>query len=549
MVKKAVYKNKSYMQSEGFVPAGLVAGDYLEQAVTLVPDKPAIIFDNKPITYAQLDNKVNQLAESLLNLGLRHGDHVVILLPNCPEFIIASQAILKIGAVKVSPSVNLRGLALEFVLLHGKARAIIMASEIDDFSFVDLIVRLRPRLPELKHIIVKGRTKADMIPLRQLLNGGKDAKYVVEKYIHYHPVDPDDIAAIVYTSGTTTDNPKGIVHTHNTIFRLAYSSNYIREVPDNEIWLGMLSLSSAVGVLYLEPCPIISRTTLVLPESHQPEDVLKSIQQYKVTSLIGMPLSLIRIMKHPHFSGYDVTSLRDIYLFGATAPKEIQMELQNKFKCTLTTSYGACEYGHATMTNLTDYRETSYNTSGKPVYGGVEVKIVNSNVQIVPRDEVGEIYVRSFGNALGYWGDANRTDSTFCNSGWVHVQDLGFMDKDGNITVIGRIDDIIVRGGYHIYPYEIESFLYTHPQVAEASVVGYPDPKLGEKICAFIIPKDDSTEITHEDIASFLRSKIAEYKIPDQVKIVSSFPVAINDKVQKFKLREMLLREITELEN
>ncbi len=545
MVKIAMYKKKSYTQSEGLIPAGITAGDYLDQTVSLVPNKPALIYNNEEITYLQLVGSVNQLAESLLNIGIRHGDNIALLLPDCPELIIASQAILKIGAVKVPLNINFREADLKFALLHSNSRAIIMISDINDFSFVDSIARLRSQLPVLEHVIVKGRTKADMIPLRKLLTGANDAKSLVEKYIEDHPVDPDDMAAIVYTSGTTAV-PKGVVHTHNTIYRLARSSNYMREVLDNEVWLGMLPLSSAVGVMYLETCPIISRSTLVLPGSYDPEAVLSLIRQYKVTSLVGMPLFFVRIMKHPRFSDYDVSSLRNMYIFGATAPKEILIELQNKFNCTLTTSYGACEYGHATMTKLSDPLETVYKTSGKSIYGGVEVKIVNNNVQIVKCDQVGEIYVRSFGNALEYWGDSSRTDTTICNSGWIHVHDLGLMDKDGNITVIGRTDDIIVRGGYQIYPYEIESFLYTHPKVAEASIVGYPDHRLGEKICAFIIPKDGILEITQEEIASFLRSKIAEYKIPDQVKIVSSFPVAINDKVQKFRLREMLTKEIND---
>jgi len=545
MVKIAMYKDQSYAQSEGLIPAGMTAGDYLAQAVAAVPDKPAILFNGQEITYLQLDDAVNQLAESLLNIGIRHGDSVALLLPNCPEFIIASQAILKIGAVKVPLNLNYREAILKFALLHSNARAIIMLSEIDDFSFVDLIARLRPLLPALEYVFVKGRTRADMIPLRQVLIGNNDAKNRVEKYVRDHPVDPDDIAAIVYSSGTTA-KPKGVVHTHNTIYRLACASNNMRGVLEDEVWLGMLPLASAVGVMSLEPCPIVSRSTLVLPGSYSPEAVLNAFQQYKVTSPIGTPLSFIRIMKHPHFFDYDIASVRDLYFFGGAAPKEILVELQNKFNCTLTTTYGACEYGHATIAKLTPHHDNAYSTSGKPILGGVEVKIVNSNVQVVPRDQIGEIYVRSFGNALGYWGDVNRTDSTFCDSGWIHVHDLGFMDKDGNLTVIGRTEDIIVRGGYPVYPYEIESFLYTHPQVAEASIIGYPDPKLGEKICAFIIPQGGVTEITQAEIASFLRSKIAEYKIPDQVKLVAAFPVAINDKVQKFKLREMLTKEIND---
>lgn len=538
-----MYGKKSYSQSEGFIPAGMTAGDYLDQAVSLAPDNVAIVFNNNYITYRQLDDSVNQLAASLIHLGIRHGDRIALLLPDRPEFIFASQAILKIGAVKVPLHINFREKEIRFALQHSKAKAIVMISDINNFSFVDLIAGIRSQFPALEHVIVKGRTKAEMIPLRQLLTGDENAKKLVEKYVHDHPVEPDDIAAIVYTSGTT-GIPKGVVHTHNTIYRLAYSSNYMREVRDNEVWLGMLPLSSAFGIFYIEPCPIISRTTLVLMESYTPERALKSVQQYKVTFPAGMPAMFSKMLKEQYFIDYNVTSVRNIYLGEAVASEESLIELQNKFKCTLTMTYGASEYGHVTMTKLTDPLEIICKTSGKPIYGGVEVKIVNSNGRVVPYGEVGEIFVRSFGNALGYFGDSDRTQSAFDDYGWVHVHDLGFMDDEGNVTVIGRNDDIIVRGGDNIYPEEIESLLYAHPKVAEVSIVGFPDHKLGERTCAFIIPKEDKTDFPREELVTFLKNKIAEYKIPDQVKIVDSFPVTTSGKIQKYKLREMLTREI-----
>lgn len=543
-----MYCKKSYAQSEGFIPAGMTAGDYLDQAVSLVPDKVAIVFNNNYITYRQLDDSVNKLAASLLYLGIRHGDRIALLLADRPEFIIASQAILKIGAVKVPLHINFRETEIRFALQHSKARAIIMTSDIDNFSFVDLIAHLRSQFPALEHVIVKGRTKAEMIPLRQLLTGDGGAKNLVEKYVHDHPVEPDDIAALVYTSGTT-GIPKGLVHTHNTIYRLAYSSNHMREVRDNEVWLAMLPLSSAFGVFYMEPCPILSRTTLVLLESFTPDRILKSIEQYKVTSPAGMPTMFMKMLKQQYFYDYDVTSVRNIYLGETVASAEIMMELQNKFKCTLTMTYGASEYGHATMTKLMEQLDIICKTSGKPIYGGVEVKIVNSSGRVVPYGEVGEIYVRSFGNALGYLGGSEKTESAFDDFGWVHVHDLGFMDDEGNVTVVGRNDDIIVRGGYNIYPDEIESLLYAHPKVSEVSIVGFPDHEFGERTCAFIVPEDDITEFPRDEIVSFLSDKIAEYKIPDQVKVVTSFPVTTSGKIQKFRLREMLTREINIIRN
>lgn len=534
---------KSYAQSEGYIPAGLTAGDYLERAVSTVPKKPAIIFDGERITYHQLDNLVNQLAASLLRLGVRRGDRVCLLLPNCLEFIVASQAILKIGAVKVPLHINFRQTEIETTLRHSKSRAIIMVSNYDNFSFTDLITEIRTRLPALEQIIVKGITKAQMIPLRQLINGDSGAKEFVERYVYDRQLDADDVAAIVYTSGTT-GIPKGVVHTHNTIYRLAVSSNIMREVRKNEIWLGMLPLSSAFGVEYVEPCPIVSATTLVLLERYLPEPALESIQKHKVTSPVGAPTLFHGMLKHPNFFDYDVSTVRNIYLGGSSASVEMLMDLKNKFKCSLSITYGSAECGHATMTSLNDPPEIVYKTCGKPIYGGVEIKIVGDNRQIVPCREIGEIYVRSFGNSLGYYEDPDSTGDFFDHSRWVHVNDLGVMNEEGYVTIVGRNNDMIIRGGYNIYPDQIESLLYSHEKVAAVCIVGYSDQELGEKTCAFILPKDGVSEITREEIVSFLAKKIAEYKIPDLVKVVDSFPTTASGKIQRYKLRERIIGEI-----
>ncbi|MCL6638269.1 MAG: acyl--CoA ligase [Firmicutes bacterium] len=533
---------KSYVQSEGFIPAGLTAGDYLEQAVKLAPQKAALIFNNKQITYKQLDHSVNQLAESLLHLGIRHGDRVALLLPDGPELIIAGQAVLRIGAVKVPLDIHFREAEIRFALLHSKARAIIMISEVEGFSFVDLVDRLRSQFPALDHVIVKGRTNPEMIPLRQLLTGDRDAKNLVDKYLHDYPVEPDDVAAIIYCAGSP-GNPRGVVHTHNTVYRLARASNLMAEVRDNEVWLAMMPLSSPLGVLYGEPCPVVSRTTLVLTDNRVPEQVLKSIQQYKVTTLTGMPKAYADLLRCPRISGYDLSSVRNINLGWEISSLEILSGLRNRFNCTLTISYGAPEYGHVTVSRLAEPPEKAGRISGKPVCGGVEVKIVNSYGRIVPRGEAGEIYVRSFGNALGYFEDPDGTERAFGDCGWMHVHDLGVMDEEGNIAFLGRENDIIVRAGRNIYPAEIESLLFAHPAVADACVVGCPDQELGERICAFIVPRQGVKEITRDEIAFFLSNKIAAYKIPDRVEVVDFLPAGAGGKVQKFRLCEMLTGE------
>jgi fatty-acyl-CoA synthase len=277
-------------------------------------------------------------------------------------------------------------------------------------------------------------------------------------------------------------------------------------------------------------------------ENFDPEIALKQIDKYKVTSPIGVPTMLIRMLKHPNFKNYDVSSVRNVYLGGAAAPEDMMRDIKEKFGCTITMTYGASEFGHATMTKLTDSLETICNTSGVPIYGGREVKIVDENGDIVPRNTIGEIYVRGYGTTQGYYKDPERTKNLIDND-WYHVNDLGMMNNEGYITVVGRSKDMIVRGGNNIYPDEIESLLYRHPKIAEVSIVGYPDNDLGERTCAYIVPKQGVQEITRNELTAFLINKIAKYKFPDMVKIVSSFPLTATGKIQKHMLSKLLLEE------
>ncbi|MFZ3046766.1 MAG: class I adenylate-forming enzyme family protein [Desulfatirhabdiaceae bacterium] len=534
--------NMSYMQSEGIVPSGISSAKYLEQAVKLSGDTIALIDDHVELTYHQLYDSVNNLSAALLRFGIHKGDKIAILMPNCVEFVVVSQAILNIGVVKVPLHINFREIEILTALHHSEAKAIIMASEYGGFSFVELIDRLRPKLPKMEYVIVKGQSKLDAIPLEQLLFNPTDAKTIVSTYLDDNPVDPDETGAIIYTSGTT-GTPKGVLHSQNNLFKLAYSSNFMREVIADEVFFGMLPLSSAFGVQYIELCPIISRTTLLLLEKFDPEIALKLIDRYQVTSPVGVPTMFIRMLKHPNFQKYNVSSVRNAYLGGAAAPVDMMRDIKEKFGCTITMTYGASEFGHATMTQLKDSLDTICTTSGVPIYGGREVKIADINGNILPRNSIGEIYVKGFGTTQGYFKDPERTKNLVQN-GWYHVNDLGIMNDEGYISVVGRSKDMIVRGGNNIYPDEIESLLYRHPKIAEVSIVGYPDKDLGERTCAYIVPKNGISTISRDELADFLSEKVAKYKFPDMVRIVPSFPLTATGKVQKNKLGKMLLNEI-----
>jgi len=531
---------KSYSQStDGVIPAGITTGEYLSRAAKEVGGKPAIIFEDKKITYCELASQVDTIAASLIRMGIGYGDRVGILMPNYPEYICASQAIMKIGAVKVLLHINFRELEIRNTLKHSGAKAIFVASAFSGFSFAEYIHSLREELPDLKYVIVKGEALPGMIPYEQVIEDNPGAQETVENYLSEHQVEADDVAAMVYTSGTT-GTPKAVLHTHNTICRLAYASNARRRVTENDIWLNMLPLSSAFGLQYGEPCPLISKGTLVLTESFNEINALELIERYKITSPVGVPTQFIRMLKNPRFNEFNVSSVRNAYLGGAAVPADMMIDIKQKFGCSIVQTYGASEMGHATMHYLDDDIETICGTSGFPTYGGTEVKIVGADGKIVDIGQVGEIYSRSCGNGLGYYMDPERTKDTYDDRGWVHVGDLGVMNERGYITVIGRIKEMIVRGGFNIYPDEIESLLYTHEKIAQVSIVGYPDPELTERTCAFIILKAGYEDITRDELVAFMEKKVARYKIPDRVIVVDSFPMTASGKVQKHKLRELI---------
>lgn len=529
----------SYNQSTGFVPAGITAGEYLDRAVQNNGDKIALIYNDETLTYHQLADKVTNLAASLINLGVKQGDKVAIIMPNWPEMVIASQAIMKIGAVKVPMHSNFRTVEIATTLKHCEAKVLIMASEWQGYSYANTINSIRHDLPDLKNVIVIGPTHADMISLRQLINGNSCAQKIVDDYLKENPVEADDLACLLYTSGTT-GTPKGILHTHNSIYRLAYSSNITRKVTEQEIWLGMLPLSSAFGIEYIELCPIISNSTLILMETYDPLQALQLIDKYQITSPVGVPTMFIRMLKNPDFEKFNVSSVRNAYLGGAASPEDMMLSIKEKFGCTITVTYGASELGHSTMTELDDSMQLICNTSGVPIYGGAEVKIVGVNGRIVERNEIGEIYTRSFGNSLGYYKDPESTADTYTNDGWIHVGDLGVMNDQGYITVVGRSKDMIVRGGHNVYPDEIESILNACPGIELVSIVGYPDPELGERACAFVKLKPEATNISRDELVAFLKGKVARYKIPDLVKIVDQFPMTATGKIQKRKLKDLI---------
>ena len=526
---------------------GLTFGEMLENSAALFPDNIAICFGEREYTYRELKETVDRMATSLLKLGLKRGDCAGILFPDWPEYTIALYACARIGVV-VSPMNPLyRKIELTTILNHLEAKAFFMPSEWRGFSFVELMERLRPELPHLEQVIVKGEEKMPwMLNFEDLImqdpeeGSGKD---LLGGYLKENPVEADDLLEIAYTSGTT-GMPKGAVQTHNT--RMLHSKGLARRMgaTSEDVWLCMTPLFHTTGNCVVQHTVLLTGGTLVIMGRYSVTVSVKEIERTRATIAIGVPTMYIDIMNHPEFEKTDVSSLRYAIFTGAPMPPEIALEIVNRFGCGILQGDGTTECGSNVLSVPESPIEVISESPGPPLDVGNEVKIADPVTgRIVPVNTLGEICHRGPTNFLGYYKNPEKTAESVDELGWFHAGDLGTMDEDGNIRLKGRIKDMIVRGGENIYATDMESIVYTHEKVKECQVVGYPDDRLGEKTVACIIPKARSEEISREEIVDFLADKTVKYLIPDMVVTMDDFPRTASGKVQKFKLKELVIEK------
>jgi fatty-acyl-CoA synthase len=524
---------------------GLTFGEMLANNAARFPDNIAIQFGETRYTYKQLKQAVDGMAVSLLNLGLRRGDRAGLLFPDWPEYTIALYACATIGVV-VSPMNPLyRKMELTTILNHLEAKLFFMPAEWREFSFVDLLDEIRSALPHLEHIVVKGEEKRpwmlDFDDLIATASGQGSAQASLLAYPETEPVEADDLLEIAYTSGTT-GMPKGAVHTHNT--RMLHSKGLANRmgVTHKDVWLCMTPLFHTTGNCVVQHTALLTGGTLVIMGRYSVTTSLKEIERTKATIAIGVPTMYIDLMNHPVFEKTDVSSLRFSIFTGAPMPPEVAMQIVDRFGCGILQGDGTTECGSNVLSLPDSPIELIAESPGPPLDVGNEVKVVDpATGRIVPVNTLGEICHRGPTSFLGYYKNPEKTAESVDELGWFHAGDLGTMDEGGNIKLKGRIKDMIVRGGENIYATDMEGVVYTYPKIKECQVVGYPDERLGEKTVACIIPKDPSEEITREEIVDFLADKTVKYLIPDMVVNFEDFPRTASGKVQKFKLRKLVI--------
>lgn len=508
----------------------------LAEAVERDPDKIAVVDNIRRLTYAELWAESTALAASLQRMGVNKGDRVGVSLPNWHEFIVACFAIGLVGAVLIPLNVRYKPREAEFILNNSEASTVITAYNFGNYALLDMYLQLKESLPKLKNIIAVRR--------QGILPQGVEAfeEVICSTYaddLHAPLIQADeDLFAIIYTSGTT-GTPKGAMLTHRNLVTTSVMQAKIHECSSKDVLLVPVPVFHIFGIGPSIMMAVVAGAGLVLMETFKPELALELIEREKVTVHHGVPTMFIMELNHPDFDRYDLSSLRTGQIAAAPCPIEVVKAIRTRMGCNVCVAYGMTEASPTlTISRLDDDDIDVAETVGRAA-PGVEIKIVDEQGQALGCNQVGEIVARSSGVTKGYFGKPAETAEVLSPDGWLRTGDLGVMDNRGFIRIVGRKKEMVIRGGYNIYPREIEEVLYTHPMVLEAAVIGIPDPVMGERTCACIKLKSGATANV-EEIQHFCKMHLANYKIPDMVRFLEEFPTTASGKIRKMDLKELI---------
>ena len=528
-------------------------GDFLEKQVEIDPEREFIIYPDRNLrfTYKDFDERVNMLAKGLLTLGIGKGDHVGIWAKNVPDWLTFMFATAKIGAVLVTVNTAYKGHELEYVLKQSDMKTLAIIDGYQDVDYIDIIYELVPELktqergslkseefPFLEHVIYVGQEKhRGMYNTNELMLLGKysdDEDFLKIK----KTLNNRDVVNMQYTSGTT-GFPKGVMLTHRNILNNGYYIGERQKFTEDDRLCITVPLFHCFGIVLAVMAIITHGATMVMIELFDPLMVLGAVQKEKCTALYGVPTMFIAEFSHPMFDIFDLSSLRTGIMAGSPCPIEAMKKVVKDMHMTeITSVYGLTEGSPGfTQTSVDDPLEKRVETVGKPL-PNCEVKIVDPETgETLGTNQTGEICCKGYNVMKGYYKMPEKTKEVIDKDGWLHSGDLATCDEEGYYSIVGRIKDMIIRGGENIYPREIEEFIHTIDGVMDVQVVGIPDEKYGEIIGAFII-KEDGSQLTSEDIRDYSSNKIARYKVPKHVFFVQEFPLTASGKIMKFKLRD-----------
>ena len=527
---------------------GETIGNFFDQTVEKYRDREALVVKHQNVrwSWGELGRRVDELAAGLVALGLERGDRIGIWSPNTYEWTLTQFATAKAGLVLVNVNPAYRRAELEYAMNKVECKALILAPALKTSNYLEIVNDLVKdrKLPYLKHIVRLGTEKTPgMLNFDDVAKAGanKERAYLADLA---PKLQFDDAINIQFTSGTT-GFPKGATLSHHNILNNGYFvGEGLKLTPDDRLCIPV-PLYHCFGMVMGNLGCLTHGSTMVYPaEAFDPLATLKAVSEERCTTLYGVPTMFIAQLDHPEFSKFDLKSLRTGIMAGSPCPIEVMKRVQSQMHMhEVTIAYGMTETSPVSTQCATDDPvERRVSTVGQ-VLPHIEIKIVDSEGKAVPRGETGEFCTRGYSVMKGYWNDEEKTNEAIDDGGWMHTGDLATMDEQGYVNIVGRLKDMVIRGGENVYPREIEEFLYRHPKVQDVQVIGVPDLKYGEEICAWIKLRDGHSA-TPEEIREFCKGQIAHYKIPRYIEFVVEFPMTITGKIQKFVMREQTIDKL-----
>jgi fatty-acyl-CoA synthase len=538
---------------------GHTIGDAFDRIVERAADGEALVVRPQGVrwTYAELHREVDAFAAGLVALGLEQGDRLGIWSPNNAEWVIAQLATARAGIILVTLNPAYRIHELRYALTRVGCRALITATAFKGGDYVGMLRELAPELDRAR----PGELRTEALPdLRTIIQiGGSSSSGILA----FHDVPGlatrasldrlrtragllqfDDPINIQFTSGTT-GAPKGATLTHHNLLNNGYFVGEAQRLTERDRVCIPVPLYHCFGMVLGNLACLTHASTMVYPnEGFDARAVLDAVSAERCTALYGVPTMFIAELDHPDFPTFDLRSLRTGIMAGSPCPVEVMKRVVSEMHMhAVTICYGMTETSPVSFqTAADDPLDRRVSTVGR-IHPHVEVKIVDEQGRIVAPGVPGELCTRGYSVMRGYWDDPTRTAEAVDAAGWMHTGDLATLDPEGYCNIVGRIKDMVIRGGENVYPREIEEFLYGHPKIQDVQVIGVPDRKYGEEICAWIVAKPGVT-LTTEEVRAFCEGRIARYKTPRYVKLVEAFPLTVTGKVQKYLMREQMKQEL-----